>query len=520
MEDIGKRATEENRDDKGGDRRQEKTKSKRNLEFVQRELLLDGILTPANVSRRTSIKGIGDYVVGEAVEARREGALAWFQGRVAGRYVQLDGTVLYSVALDGNARWIEGVVDARIRRRDVQRSGNNAATVLSQPPTPGALISAARKRQLVMEEIVETERAYVASLVTLINSYVMPLKYPVQWGGLRKSSVLDTTVLTDEESRSVFGNIEEITGLNKMFLSQLEAKDLDNASTTLGDVFLNFGHYFKVYTIYSNGFSDASETVQTLVANRLPFLQHMQHAIEEGKEALESLMIKPVQRVPRYKLLLKELLKRTPEEHMDYALVQRALAVISDVAMHINEHLRRYENQAKTMEIANSFHPPCSNLVAPARVFLLSAEMRKVNKRGKSEAYTFWLFNDVVLYGCKHIMPGKTHLNRLQRKLTVKGASANALSRAAVKLKPEKAERTFLIYGAEKTIAIRAADAVQKAEWVNAIQIATGSSHDITTAGSHKSVPLSKLRAFGMAGATMEQKLKALRRATMSSKCE
>ena len=46
---------------------------------------------------------------------------------------------------------------------------------------------------------------------------------------------------------------------------------------------------------------------------------------------LRSFLIMPVQRVPRYRLLLKELLKRTPEGHADRASIQEALGKVEEV---------------------------------------------------------------------------------------------------------------------------------------------------------------------------------------------
>jgi hypothetical protein len=48
----------------------------------------------------------------------------------------------------------------------------------------------------------------------------------------------------------------------------------------------------------------------------------------------------PVQRIPRYVLLLKELLKCTPESHSDFANCQKAHASLEKVAGLINEKKR------------------------------------------------------------------------------------------------------------------------------------------------------------------------------------
>jgi hypothetical protein len=60
-------------------------------------------------------------------------------------------------------------------------------------------------------------------------------------------------------------------------------------------------------------------------------------------QSLQSMMILPIQRVPRYKLLLQELDKRINKEHPAKSHLNTALAQISQVASEINEALRRHQ---------------------------------------------------------------------------------------------------------------------------------------------------------------------------------
>ena len=54
-----------------------------------------------------------------------------------------------------------------------------------------------------------------------------------------------------------------------------------------------------------------------------------------------SILIKPVQRILKYPLILNELLKCTEEEHEDKPDLKEAVALMSDVAAFINETKRR-----------------------------------------------------------------------------------------------------------------------------------------------------------------------------------
>ena len=75
--------------------------------------------------------------------------------------------------------------------------------------------------------------------------------------------------------------------------------------------------------------------------------------------SLDSLLIQPVQRIPRYRLLFGELLKYTPKDHPDYESTVGALRRIEEVAIHVNESVRDKENQEKLLAIEESFSNKC-----------------------------------------------------------------------------------------------------------------------------------------------------------------
>jgi uncharacterized membrane protein (DUF106 family) len=63
-----------------------------------------------------------------------------------------------------------------------------------------------------------------------------------------------------------------------------------------------------------------------------------------------SYMIQPVQRVPRYVLLLKELKRNTTSADAEYHDIKEALGKIQKIAMAINEAKRQMENMSKLLE--------------------------------------------------------------------------------------------------------------------------------------------------------------------------
>ena len=69
---------------------------------------------------------------------------------------------------------------------------------------------------------------------------------------------------------------------------------------------------------------------------------------------LQAFLVLPVQRIPRYKLLLEDLLKKTPPSHIDYLDLKRAISLISEIAIFFNETIRTHEMMMEILAIQKS----------------------------------------------------------------------------------------------------------------------------------------------------------------------
>lgn len=68
---------------------------------------------------------------------------------------------------------------------------------------------------------------------------------------------------------------------------------------------------------------------------------------------LPSLLIQPVQRMPRYQLLIRELIKKTPKEHIDYKELEKALEKCTEINVFTNKSKKEYDNKKKLTHIKN-----------------------------------------------------------------------------------------------------------------------------------------------------------------------
>lgn len=74
----------------------------------------------------------------------------------------------------------------------------------------------------------------------------------------------------------------------------------------------------------------------------------------KGKLSLDDLLIKPVQRIPRYALFIKDLLKHTSTSHPDHSPLLQALGELTTLAERVNESQRESHRLERQRELLTS----------------------------------------------------------------------------------------------------------------------------------------------------------------------
>uniref|UniRef100_A0A9L0TKC1 Rho guanine nucleotide exchange factor 17 n=1 Tax=Equus caballus TaxID=9796 RepID=A0A9L0TKC1_HORSE len=155
-------------------------------------------------------------------------------------------------------------------------------------------------RKHVTMTLLDTEQSYVESLRTLMQGYMQPLKQP-------ENSLLCDPSLVDE----IFDQIPELLEHHEQFLEQVRhCVQTWHAQQKVGDLLVqSFSKdvLVNIYSAYVDNFLNAKDAVRVAKEARPAFLKFLEQSMRENKEkqALSDLMIKPVQRIPRYELLVK-----------------------------------------------------------------------------------------------------------------------------------------------------------------------------------------------------------------------
>jgi len=236
-----------------------------------------------------------------------------------------------------------------------------------------------KHRYQVAKELVETEQKYVQNLMCLLEVYQNPLlERLVPDPTIPKSKQLPP-ILDKKQISSIFCNAEQIYFLNAKFLSSLRV-DFEKVATGkggdifIGRTFVQFSHFFKMYSIFCNEHEQAQTLIGEYASQNAAFAEFLKEARQDQRAGgfdIQSFLIMPIQRIPRLKMLLEELLKCTPADHEDHAQLTKGLGILSSVATLINEAVHERENRIKVWKIAEMMTHVPFNLLAPHRYVLL-----------------------------------------------------------------------------------------------------------------------------------------------------
>ncbi|KAK1172759.1 phosphatidylinositol 3,4,5-trisphosphate-dependent Rac exchanger 2 protein-like [Acipenser oxyrinchus oxyrinchus] len=254
-----------------------------------------------------------------------------------------------------------------------------------------------RLRVCVLNELLKTERDYVSTL-EFLSAFLHRLN---QYA----ASKMDKNV-TEETVKMLFSNIEDILSMHKEFLSMIEEllQPETSAHHELGLCFLQFRNRFQIYDEYCSNHEKAQRlllemnkirTVRTCLLNCM-----LLGGRKNTDVPLEGYLVAPIQRICKYPLLLRELLKRTPKKHTDYALVQEALQVMKDVCSNINEAKRQMEK----LEVLEEWQSHIegwegSNITDTCTEMLMQGILMKISA-GNIQERKFFLFDNLFVY-CK-----------------------------------------------------------------------------------------------------------------------
>ncbi|XP_063756838.1 FYVE, RhoGEF and PH domain-containing protein 4a isoform X3 [Eleginops maclovinus] len=306
----------------------------------------------------------------------------------------------------------------------------------------------------IASELLHTEKAYVARLNLLDQIFCTKLMEEANKGTFPVDVV-----------KNIFSNIVSIHAFHSQFLlPDLEKRMGEWASTPrIGDILLKLTPFLKMYAEYVKNFEKAMELLKHWTDRSPQFkgiIQEIQSQEACGSLTLQHHMLEPVQRVPRYEMLLKDYLKKLPQDDSDRQDSEKSLEIIATAATHSNSAIRKSENLKKLMEIYEMLGEE-EDIVNPSNEFIKEGHILKLAARNTSamERYLF-LFNNMLLYCVPKFSLGGTKYT-VRTRIGIDGIKV-------LETTNEDYPHTFQVSGKERMLELQASSEQDKADWIKA----------------------------------------------------
>ncbi|KAG7233565.1 hypothetical protein INR49_006840 [Caranx melampygus] len=202
----------------------------------------------------------------------------------------------------------------------------------------------------VVMEIIETERMYVRDLRMIVEVSEDEDDKPSSTDYL--AHIIDQSDLSirPEQVCALFGNIEDIYEFNSELLQALDL--CDNDPVAVARCFVMKSEYFEIYTQYCTNYPNSVAALTDCMRNKslAKFFRERQ-ALLKRSLPLGSYLLKPVQRILKYHLLLQEIAKHFDPEEEGYEVVEEAIYTMTGVAWYINDMKRKHEHAVRLQEV-------------------------------------------------------------------------------------------------------------------------------------------------------------------------
>uniref|UniRef100_A0AAY4DYN3 FERM, ARHGEF and pleckstrin domain-containing protein 2 n=1 Tax=Denticeps clupeoides TaxID=299321 RepID=A0AAY4DYN3_9TELE len=316
------------------------------------------------------------------------------------------------------------------------------------------------KAYFIAKEILTTERTYLKDLEVITVWF--------------RSAVIKENAMPEGLMTLLFSNIDPIYEFHRGFLKEIDQRlalweGRSNAHVKgdyqrIGDVMLRNMCALKEFTSYLQKHDEVLTELEK-ATKRLKKLETVYKEFELQKVCylpLNTFLLKPIQRLMHYKLILERLCKHYTPEHRDYDDCKEALKEVAEITVQLQSSLIRLENFQKLTELQRDLIG-IENLTAPGREFIREGCLYKLTKKGLQQRM-FFLFSDMLLYTSKGVTA--TNQFKVHGQLPLHGMlveeSENEWS----------VPHCFTIYSAQRTIVVAASSKVEMNKWIEDLNMA------------------------------------------------
>ncbi|KAM4699922.1 intersectin-1 isoform 1-T1 [Discoglossus pictus] len=210
-----------------------------------------------------------------------------------------------------------------------------------------------RKRQGYIHELIVTEENYVNDLQLVTETFQKPL--------------LESDLLTEKEVAMIFVNWKELIMCNIKLLKALRVRKKMSGEKMpvkmIGDILTAQLPHMQPYIRFCSCQLNGAALIQQKTDEVPEFKEFVKRLAMDPRckgMPLSSFLLKPMQRVTRYPLIIKNILENTPENHPDHSHLKHALEKAEELCSQVNEGVREKENSDRLEWI--QAHVQCEGL--------------------------------------------------------------------------------------------------------------------------------------------------------------
>uniref|UniRef100_A0AAR2KK23 FERM, ARHGEF and pleckstrin domain-containing protein 2 n=1 Tax=Pygocentrus nattereri TaxID=42514 RepID=A0AAR2KK23_PYGNA len=316
------------------------------------------------------------------------------------------------------------------------------------------------KAYFIAKEILMTERTYLKDLEVITVWF--------------RSAVIKENAMPEGLMTLLFSNIDPIYEFHRGFLKEIDQRlalweGRSNAHVKgdcqrIGDVMLRNMCALKEFTSYLQKHDEVLTELEK-ATKCVKKLETVYKEFELQKVCylpLNTFLLKPIQRLMHYKLILERLCKHYAPDHRDHHDCKEALKEVAEITAQLQSSLIRLENFQKLTELQRDLIG-IENLTAPGREFIREGCLYKLTKKGLQQRM-FFLFSDMLLYTSKGVTA--TNQFKVHGQLPLHGMiveeSENEWS----------VPHCFTIYSAQRTIVVAASSKVEMNKWIEDLNMA------------------------------------------------
>lgn len=336
-----------------------------------------------------------------------------------------------------------------------------------------------RKRQGYIHELIQTEERYVDDLQLVVEVF--------------QKRMAESGSLTEGEMALIFVNWKELIMSNTKLLKALRVRKKTGGEKMpvqmIGDILAAELSHMQAYIRFCSCQLNGAGLLQQKTDEDTDFKEFLKKLASDPRckgMPLSSFLLKPMQRITRYPLLIRSILENTPESHVDHSSLKLALERAEELCSQVNEGVREKENSDRLEWI--QAHVQCeglaeqlifnslTNCLGP-RKLLHSGKLYKTKSNKELHAF---LFNDFLLLthmvkqfavssGSEKLFSSKSNAQFKMYKMPI------FLNEVLVKLPtdPSSDEPVFHISHIDRVYTLRTDNINERTAWVQKIKAAS-----------------------------------------------